>query len=339
MNLEIIWYAVVILSVICYAMLDGFDLGVGILQPFAKTDKDRRIFLNAIGPVWDGNEVWIVIVGGALFAGFPDVFATLFSTFYTPVMVLLMGLIFRAVSIEFRSKRTSPKWRHTWDMIFFVGSLVIAFGVGIVLGNLIEGLPLDENHIFVGTFKEFIRPYTLLTGVMGIALFAMHGAIFLVMKTEGKLHEQIRGWVPKLIAAFIVLYLIVSVTTIFHKPYMAEGLKRLPAPYLLPLLAFVSIFSVPYLMKKRLDGWAFLASCLSIALLLILAALGTYPNMMLSTINPETNSLTIFNSASSALTLKILLIMVSIGIPLVLAYGFFIYRTFRGKVELDTMSY
>jgi len=339
MTLAIIWYFVIILCLISYAMLDGFDLGVGLLHLFAKKDSDRRIFLNAIGPVWDGNEVWLVVVIGALFAGFPEVFATFCSTFYIPVMLLLMGLIFRAVSIEFRSQRESPRWRKTWDVIFALGSLVISFGIGVILGNLIHGIPLDADYNFTGTFWDFTRPYALLIGVTTVALFAMHGAIFLVMKTEGELHDQIRRFVPHCIGFFITMYVIVTIVVLYYKPYMIAPMKQYPILYTVPLVALIAIVCVPFLMKKKRDGWAFLSSCLSIALLLSLAVIGTYPYMIRSTIQTETNSLTIFNSASSQLTLKILLIIVAIGLPLVLAYGFYVYRVFRGKVKIDASSY
>ncbi|NGX59084.1 MAG: Cytochrome bd-I ubiquinol oxidase subunit 2 [Chlamydiae bacterium] len=339
MPLEIIWYLVIMLSLICYAMLDGFDLGVGILHPFARNDTARRIFLNAIGPVWDGNEVWLVIVVGALFAGFPDVYATIFSAFYIPVMILLMGLIFRAVSIEFRSKRESPKWRESWDILFAIGSLVISFGIGVVLGNLIEGLPLDADHYYTGTFSDFLTPFALLVGVTTVALFTMHGAIFLVMKTEGMLHDQIRRWIPRTIVFFIVMYLAVTIVTLVDKPYMIAPMQKYPVMYLIPLIALIAIISVPFLMKKKKDGWAFLSSCISIFFLLSLAAIGTFPYMVRSTTDTDTNSLTIFNSASSPLTLKVLVIIVAIGVPLVFAYGFYIYRIFRGKVEIDVSSY
>lgn len=339
MNFEIIWYLVIILSMICYAMLDGFDLGVGLLHLFVKGDKERRILLNSIGPVWDGNEVWLVIVGGALFAGFPEVFATVFSTFYIPTMVLLMGLIFRAVSIEFRSKRDSKGWRNTWDRVFALGSLIIAFGVGVVLGNLVAGLPLDENFNFTGTFSNFVNPFALLVGVMTIALFAMHGSIFLVMKTEGNLQKRIRKLVPICITFFLGMYLTVTIATIYSKSHMTERMREYPILLLVPLISIISIASVPILMKAKKDGLAFLSSCLSIATLLSLAAIGTYPYMVRSSVNPETNSLTIFNSASSHLTLTVLLIIVAIGIPMIFAYGFYVYHTFRGKVELDSTSY
>ncbi len=339
MTLEIIWYLIIITAVVAYAILDGFDLGVGILHLFTKKDNDRRVFLNSIGPVWDGNEVWLVIVIGALFAGFPSVYATLLSTFYIPVMILLMGLMFRAVSIEFRSKKETPRWRKNWDILFAFGSLVIAFGIGITLGNLIHGLPLDENQVFVGSFSDFIHPYAVIVGLTTVALFAMHGAIFLVMKTEGELHDRIRSWVPRCIAIFIFMYLVATLATLYGRPYMAAPIQKYPLLIAVPALALVAIVAVPILMRKQKDGWAFLSSCVSIALLLVLAVVGTYPYMIRSTINTETNSLLIFNSASSELTLKVLLIITGIGVPLVLAYGFYIYRIFRGKVKIDASSY
>lgn len=339
MTLAYIWYFVVLLAMICYAMLDGFDLGVGLLHPFVKTDEERRIFLNSIGPVWDGNEVWLVIVAGALFAGFPDVFATIFSAFYIPTMLLLMGLIYRAVSIEFRSKHPSKRWRSNWDLVFALGSFVIAFGIGVLLGNLIDGIPLDQDHNFVGSFSTFVKPYDLLVGWMTVALFTMHGAIFLVMKTEGALHEKIRSWVPRCIAFFLILYFAVTAITLYQKPYMIDNMRKFPIFFVVPMGTLVSILFVPYLMSKKRDGLAFLASALSIALLISLVAIGTFPYIVRSSIDPQTNSLLIENSSASLLTLKILLIIVGIGVPLVLAYGFYIYRIFRGKVQLDASSY
>lgn len=339
MILPYIWYFVIVLAIICYAMLDGFDLGVGILHLFSKGDTERRIFLNSIGPVWDGNEVWLVIVVGALFAGFPEVFGTLFSAFYLPTMILLMGLIYRAVSIEFRSKHSSKRWRNNWDRIFAGGSFVIAFGIGILMANLIDGIPLDENHNFIGSFWTFVEPYDLLVGIMTVSLFTMHGAIYLVMKTEGELHKRILCWVPRTIAFFLMLYILVTFVTLYQKPHMLNNMKAHPVFFIIPLGTLTSILFVPYLMSKNRDGWAFLASCLSIAFLIGLVVTGTFPYIIRSTINPKLNSLMITNSAASMLTLKTLLIIVTIGIPLVLVYGFCIYRIFRGKVKIDDSSY
>lgn len=324
---------------ICYAVLDGFDLGVGSLHLFVKKDEDRRIFLNSIGPVWDGNEVWLVIVGGALFAGFPEVYATVFSAFYNFVMLLLCGLIFRAAAIEFRSKMPSLRWRKIWDAVFSVASLIIAFGIGLVLGNLVEGIPLDSERNFVGHTLSFIHPYPLLVGVMTVALFMMHGAIYLVMKTEGVLHQRIRKWVNNTLIFFMAAYIFTTLATLLYMPHMTTHMRQIPWLLLAPLFALLAILNIPIQLRKKNDGWAFVSSSIGIALLLSLFAIGTFPTMVRSSIDPEAHSLNIENAASSPLTLKVLLIIVAIGIPLVLAYGFYIYRVFRGKVKLGKLSY
>ncbi len=339
LSLETLWYIVVIASLIFYAVLDGFDLGVGCLHLCSYKDEERRVFLNAIGPVWDGNEVWIVVIGGALFAGFPNVFATLFSAFYNFTMLLLFGLIFRAVAIEFRSKHDSYKWRRNWDIAFSLASYIIAFGCGLVLGNLIEGIPLDKNKDFVGTTFGFLKPYSLLVGLTSVSLFAMHGAIYLVMKTEKTLHNHMRKWAKRCIVLFIISDFALTLATFYIAPHMLNRLFDHPLLFLIPLFGFLSILIIPTLLKKHYDGYAFIASSLGIALFLILFAVSLFPTMIRSSIAPETNSLSVYNSSSSPLTLKVLLIIVLIGIPLVLAYGFYIYRIFRGKVRLEKTSY
>ncbi|HEY4831972.1 MAG TPA: cytochrome d ubiquinol oxidase subunit II, partial [Waddliaceae bacterium] len=193
--LEFIWFIVVIALLTGFAILDGFDLGVGIFHLFSKKDEERRLMLNSIGPVWDGNEVWLVTAGGALFAGFPHVYATLCSAFYFPFILLLTGIIFRAVAIEFRSKQPMAWWRWTWDVLFSFASLVISLGLGIVMGNLIAGIPIDQHKEFFGDFTSLLHPYAFLVGMLTVALFAMHGIIYLLMKTEKELHEKMRSWV------------------------------------------------------------------------------------------------------------------------------------------------
>lgn len=339
MTLEMLWYGIIGVAILFYTVLDGFDLGVGALHLLARTDRQRREFLNSIGPVWDGNEVWIVIVMGGLFAGFPNTYASVFSAFYTPFMVLIAGLIFRAVAIEFRSKRESASWRKTWDAVFAFSSIVVAFVLGLVLGNVIEGIPIDSNQDFVGTFSDFFRPYSILVGIFGISLFAMHGAIYLLMKTEGETHELVRRWIYPAMGVFLFFYFMVTLTTVMFNPHMTQSFADRPYFLIFPVLSFLAIANVPYQVRKGNDGWAFISSCASIGSLLILFGLGTFPTLVLSTISPETNSLTIFNTASSQKTLGILLIVVAIGVPLVLAYGFWVYRIFRGKVRLDSSSY
>lgn len=339
LTLEILWYLVIVAAVIMYAILDGFDLGVGCLLLFAKKDNERRFLLNSIGPLWDGNEVWLVIVGGALFAGFPDVFATLFSAAYDFVMLLLVGLIFRAVSIEFRSKRPARAWRNFWDVLFSLSSFIIAFGTGLVLGNLIQGIPLNEHKDFIGNTFSFIRPYPIFFGITAVALFMMHGSIYLIMKTEGPLHTEIRVWVKRCILSFVICYPILSIFTLTVAPHMSARMIDHPWMFIIPLLTLLAILNIPRLIHKKADGWAFIFSALAIALLITLFPLGTYPTILRSDIHPETHSLTIMNTASSPLTLKILLTIVLIGLPAVFAYGIYIYRIFRGKVTLDPHSY
>lgn len=339
LTLSLLWYCVLGISVVFYVALDGFDLGVGILHLLTKKDEDRRVFLNSIGPVWDGNEVWLVIVGGALFAGFPEVYATLFSGFYDMCMLLLAGLIFRAVAIEFRSKRDTRKWRHAWDCVFSIASMVIAFGIGIVLGNLMEGIPIDANGDFVGHFGIFLRPYPVLIGLFTLSLLMMHGSIFLAMKTEDSLHARVRRWAKKSIKLFTFMFVLITVVTWATTPQMTNRFLENPWFMCVPVAALVAILSVPKLFARNLDGWAFLSSSFCIVLLFCTFGIATFPNLVVSTINPAENSLTLYNSAASVLTLKVLLLIVAIGIPMVLAYGVMIYRIFRGKVKIETMSY
>ena len=339
MPLETLWYAVIGLSVLLYTVLDGFDLGVGAWHLLAKNDLQRRTFLNAIGPVWDGNEVWLVIVMGGLFAGFPNVYATVFSGFYTLLMFMIAGLMFRAVAIEFRSKRESPAWRSLWDVVFSFSSILVAFVLGVLIGNMIRGIPLDASQNYVGTFSYFLHPYPLLVGVTTVSLFAMHGATFLNMKTEGEAHSTIQRWINPSIAIFLSLYVITTFATLIYMPHMVAHFHTHPYLFVFPLLSLFAILNIPYQIQRNNNGWAFLSSALSIALLLVLYGLGTYPTLVPSTLNPETNSLTIFNSASSPKTLTILLIVVAIGVPLVLAYGVWVYHIFRGKVKIEKSSY
>lgn len=337
--LSLMWYFVIGLSVLFYVVLDGFDLGVGMLHLFTRKDEDRRIFLNAIGPVWDGNEVWLVIVAGALFAGFPEAYATLFSGFYDLCMFLLAGLILRAVSIEFRSKAAASLWRFIWDWTFSLSSYVIAFGIGTVMGNLIEGLPLTENHDFTGELSLIFRPYAILTGFFTIALLMMHGSIYLSMKTEGALHDRVRRMAYVSTFFFLAMYIITTIVTWLGSPHMIANIKLFPELSIIAIAAFLAILNIPREFHHNRDGRAFLSSAIAIAFLFGLYGVGTYPYLVRSTINPEQNSLTFYNASASPLTLRVLLIIVAIGVPLVLAYGSMVYRIFRGKVRLGPTSY
>ncbi|MBX9577715.1 MAG: cytochrome d ubiquinol oxidase subunit II [Chthoniobacterales bacterium] len=333
-----IWFILVGILFTGYAVLDGFDLGVGALHLFVKNDHDRRIFLNAIGPVWDGNEVWLVVGGGALFAAFPGAYATVFSGFYMPFMLLLVSLIFRAVAIEFRSKEPGTMWRQTWDVLFSVGSIFSSFVIGVALGNITRGIPLDASGEFAGTFWGLFNPYSIFLGVTVVVLFAMHGAIYLTMKTEGVLQEQVKGWVLKLILLFVGCYLIFNLSTLFVSPYLAKVIFSRPLIFVVLALDMLALLNVWLLIKAGKEFAAFLSSCLMMALLMMTFGISYYPNMVLSSPNPE-NSLTIFNCSSTNYTLGLLSVIVVIGVPMVLTYTTSVYWIFRGKTKLTDTSY
>jgi cytochrome d ubiquinol oxidase subunit II len=333
-----IWYVLVGVLLTGYAILDGFDLGVGALHLQAKGDTDRRIFLNAIGPVWDGNQVWLVTGGGALFAAFPHVYATAFSGFYLAFILLLFTLVFRGVSIHVRSLRPGAAWRRGWDGAFFVSSLLASLLIGVALGNIVWGVPVGANFAYDGNLLEQLHPYALLLGVTVVALFRMHGAIYLVMKTEGDLNAQVRTWVRPSIIFFIIMYLVTTLATLLYAPRMAEPFRANPWLFMVPLGSVLAIANIPREMHHGREWRAFLSSSLSIVFLLLLFGIGMFPEMIHSSEDPSL-SMTAYNASSSHLTLRTMLILAGIGMPLVLGYTFHIYRVFRGKVKLDSMSY
>lgn len=338
MDLNTIWFILVAVLLAGYAILDGFDLGVGILHLFIRGDDERRLCINAIGPVWDGNVVWLVTGGGALFAAFPEVYASAFSGFYTALTLLLVTMIFRAVAIEFRSKRPSHAWRHGWDIAFSVGSFGAALLLGVAFGNVAAGLPMDAEFNITAGLLGLLNPYALLVGITTVVLFAMHGAIYLVLKTEGDLQARIRTWVKPLIFAFIACYVLTTGATLLWQPHLAANMKAQPLWFAVPILTVLAVANIPREIHHGREFLGFLSSSAAIGLLVTLVGVGLYPNLLLSNPQPE-HSLTIFNSASSPKTLKIMLIIAAIGIPLVLTYTAGIYWIFRGKVKLDKVSY
>lgn len=337
-DLNTTWFILIGVLLTGYAILDGFDLGVGALHLLVKKDEERRILINAIGPVWDGNEVWLVTGGGALFAAFPDVYATVFSGFYTAFMLLLFVLIFRAVAIEFRSKQEARWWRQMWDTLFSIASIFIAFLAGVALGNIITGVPVSADKEFAGSFFGLINPYTVLVGITTVALFMMHGAIYLVLKTEGEVQQKIKGWVNNSIIFFVICYVSTTMATLIYYPHMIQHFKDVPVLFILALLNMLAIANIPREIYNGKEFRAFISSCASIAALLALFAAGIFPNIVISTINPDF-SLNIYNSASSQKTLGIMLTIALIGMPFVIGYTSVIYWIFRGKVKLDKMSY
>ncbi|USO00398.1 MAG: cytochrome d ubiquinol oxidase subunit II [Phycisphaeraceae bacterium] len=336
--LSLIWFALLGVLLIGYTILDGFDLGVGILHPIARTDEDRRIMMNSIGPIWDGNEVWLVTFGGALFAAFPDAYATIFSGFYIAFMLLLLALICRAVSLEFRSKVTSRLWRGVWDTGFFASSFLAAFLFGVAGGNVMLGLPVDAEYVVHQSVFQQLSPYPLAVGGLTVLLFAMHGAIFLYLKTEGDLQQRVERWIWRAFGFFLIAYILITMFTLVAVPRATTNFKEHPWLWIVPVLNVLAIANIPRAMHLRRPGYAFLSSCATIAALALLLGVALFPNLVPSSIDPE-HSLTVFNARSSEKTLKIMLTIAVIGMPCVLAYTTVIYWVFRGKVKLDHASY
>ncbi|RXG32584.1 cytochrome d ubiquinol oxidase subunit II [Leeuwenhoekiella marinoflava] len=322
-----------------YAILDGFDFGAGAWHLFFRKELSRRIALNAVGPVWDGNEVWLVIGGGALFAGFPIMYATLFSSMYIPFMLFLIFIIFRAIAIEFRGKEKMLWWRKLWDICYSISSIMLAFLLGVVLGNVLQGIAIGENFQYQGAgFFEFLNPYAIMTGITTLALFMAHGAIYLLLKTEGRLFAKLTFLLKKGMIFFMVSFAITTLYTLLYIPHLSDDFKSNPVLFAVPVLTFMAIANVPRLANKKNYKLAFFFSSLTISLLLVLVAVELYPNLLFSTVDPK-YSLDVYEAASSERSLGIMLLFVAIGGPLVLGYTFFVYRTFRGKVKLDDHSY
>lgn len=333
------WFLVVGALFSGYAILDGFDFGAGAWHLFFKKEKSRRIALNAVGPVWDGNEVWLVIGGGALFAGFPLMYATFFSALYIPFMLFLVFIIFRAISIEFRGKEEMLWWKKLWDVSYSISSIMLAFLLGVVLGNLLQGIQLGADYLYQGDgFFEFLNPFALMTGITSLALFMTHGAIYLLLKTEGRLYAKIASLLKGGMIFFMVSFAITTLYALIYIPHLSDDFRSHPTLFLVPILAFLSIANVPRLASKRKYRMAFIFTSLTISLLLVLVAVELYPNLLLSTIDPKYN-IDIYSAASSTKSMQIMLTIVAIGAPMVLAYTVFVYRTFRGKVEIDETSY
>jgi len=338
-TLAVIWFAIEGVLLTGYAILDGFDLGVGILHPFAPVDdRERRIAMNAIGPLWDGNEVWLVTFGGALFAAFPEAYASAFSGFYSAFMLLLAALIFRAVSMEFRSKVASDRWRRFWDFSFFGGSTVATLLFGVAVGNAMVGVPLDAAGNFTGTLIDQLSPYAILVGLMTVALFAMHGGLFLYLKTEGEFQSRLRDWMWRSWGFFLVAYMLTTMYTLALVPRATANFAHWPWAVLVVVVNVLAVANIPRALHWGRPGEAFVSSCAVIATLIALFGLALYPNLITAS-NDAANSVTIFSAASSPKTLTIMLIIALIGMPFVLAYTGIIYWTFRGKVRLDDHSY
>jgi cytochrome bd ubiquinol oxidase subunit II len=338
MDLNLLWFILLGVLLAGYAILDGFDLGVGILHLAARNEKERRLMINSIGPLWDGNEVWLVTFGGAMFAAFPSAYATIFSGFYVAFMVLLFALIFRAVSMEFRSKRDSQSWRRFWDYSFCGASALATFLFGVAVGNALVGIPIDAYGEFAGSFFDLIKPYPILFGLLTVSFAAMHGAIYLYLKTEGELQQLAHRWMWRGFGFALIFYVLATIFTLAFVPNAVRNFHEHSWSWVIVVLTVLAFANIPRAIFAGRPFYAFLSSSLTIVALVFLFSLTLYPNLIASNISPA-YSLNIFNAASSQKTLKIMAIIALVGMPFVLGYTAAIYWAFRGKVTITDHSY
>ena len=334
MDLNTVWFILITVLVIGFFLLEGFDYGVGILLPFlGKDDTDRRVIINTIGPFWDGNEVWLITAGGAMFAAFPEWYATMFSGFYLALILMLLTLIVRGVGFEFRSKNTHPRWRNLWDWMIFVGSFVPALLWGVAFGNLMHGVPIGPDMQYAGTFWDLLNPYALAGGLATLSSFTLHGAIFLSLKTRGEIMERAhtaagRVWPPTVVLVFLFVILGYFATDMFSR----LGIN--PGP--VPLGAGAALLAAGWFIRQRYHGWAFVMTSLTIALSAFTVAIGLYPRVMVSSLNPDW-SLTIYNASSSPYTLRVMTIVALIFVPIVLIYQGWSYWVFRKRIGREDL--
>ena len=337
--LSVLWFFLIFVLIAGYFILDGFDLGAGVLYPFvAKSDEDKAIVRRAIGPVWDGNEVWLLTAGGALFAAFPAAYATTFSGFYLAVMLVLFGLIVRAVSFEFWAGDTG--WRKVWDVCFFLGSLLPALLLGVAVGNIFAGIPMDANGDYAGIpLIGLVTPFTLLTGLLGLALFVAAGASWIALKApEGSELQQraARLRMPLQVVA-LVLFVVVTVFALTGTgPAMAP---ELGAARVLFAVLFIAAIVVAIAWGKKSDLVTFLAQSVSAFSITALLACSMFPNLVVASEGSVGEAITLMSAGASELSLTCMTVILCIGLPLVLIYHVVIYRTFRGRVSKEDLAH
>jgi len=329
MDLNTLWFILIAVLFTGYFALEGFDLGVGMLLPFlGKSDIRRRVILNTIGPHWDGNEVWLLTAGGAIFAAFPGWYATLFSGFYLPLFLILLALIFRGVAIEFRSLDANPRWRTLWDWAFAIGSFLPSLLWGVAFANFIRGVPIDSTFYYVGGFWNLLNPFALIGGLVSLTGFLLYGAIFLCLKTTGEVQENarraaFRAWLP---ASFVLI--LFTILNYIQTDFLARlGVN----PGVVPIGAVLALLIAGYFISQKQDGWAFMLTALAIVLAVVTLFMQLYPRVLISSLDPIWN-LTIYNSSSSPYTLRIMSIIALIFVPIVLAYQAWSYWIFRKRI-------
>lgn len=337
-DLNTIWFILVGVLIIGYAILDGFDLGVGSLYYLlGKTDDEKKVLIQSVGPFWDGNEVWLLTGGGALFAAFPMVYASVFSGFYLAMILVLFGLIFRAVAVEFRNKVDSEKWHNTWDLLFFLGSLLPALLFGVAIGNIAKGLPLGDGYYYTGSFFGLLNPYALLIGLLGLFAFLMQGVTYSLLKTEGIIQQRARKLFIGIWSIFILLYVLATMYSYFSAHALFNNFFSKTTFFVIPALTIIGMLVTPLSVWGKKYGTSFLFSSITVATMILTLAVGMFPNLV-PALDPSF-SLNIYNSASSHLTLKTMLVIAASGVPIMLFYTAYVYWVFRGKVKLEQGGY
>ncbi len=335
--LPIIWFALWGILWAVYFMLDGFDFGLGILRPFlARDESESRIMLNASGPFWDGNEVWLITAGGVTFAAFPGTYAVMFSALYTPLMMLLFALILRGISFEFRGKEDAAWWRKTWDACQFIGSFVPALLLGVAFANIFAGIPIDKEGVFHGNLFTLLNPYGLLGGILFVLLFSVHGAVWLAARSQDALRERALKAAGRLWPALLIVAVIFLIYSWFRTPLWQNLLSK-PVLLVLPLLSVAGLLLTRVFIHKR-TGWkAWFASCLTIVGCTLYGVAGLYPALLPSSLDPAF-SRTAFNTQSSELTLSIMLGIALVMVPIVLIYQAWVYFRFADPLTVHLLS-
>ncbi|WP_333652539.1 cytochrome d ubiquinol oxidase subunit II [Dissulfurispira sp.] len=335
MEFQIIWFVLWGTLWAVYFMLDGFDFGAGILHSFlAKNDAEKRVVINTVGPVWDGNEVWLITAGGATFAAFPTTYALMFSYLYSALLIILFALIFRGVAFEFRGKVDSDGWRKGWDMAIFLGSFIPTLLFGVAFGNIFQGIPMDAEG-YHGTLFTLLNPYGLLTGILFVLLFVVHGALWLSVKTNGDISTRASRVANKTWYALLIVAVLFLIHTAFATNLYANYLQNF-VWFVVPTIAVLALLGIKLFAAKGQHLKAFYSSCLTIVMVTFTGVIGLYPNLIPSSIDPK-YSLTIFNSSSSVYTLKIMTVVALLFVPVVIAYQIWIYRVFRHKLTVDSV--
>lgn len=329
MDLHILWFLLITVLFTGFFVLEGFDFGVGMLMPFlGRNNDERRAIIKTIGPFWDGNEVWLITAGGAMFAAFPNWYATLFGGFYLPLVVVLLALILRGVAFEFRNKDRRPVWRTTWDWCIFIGSFVPALLGGVAVSNIIAGVPIDRDMNYAGGFFNLLNPFALLGGVLFVVFMALHGAVFLTLKSDHELSERARIWAIRLWTPTIILMAVYVIAGYFATDLFGRlGVD----PGAAPIGAAGALVAAGWLIRANRTGWAFVMMVLTIVFSAATLFLGMFPRVMISTLNPAWN-LTIYNASSSQYTLTVMSIVALIFVPIVLLYQGWTYWVFRERV-------